>query len=117
MCPRVGLLDHMETLFLVLRGASILFSIVAAPIYIQWPFLNSRIFQDSYFSSEKMSVEYEREEEVKLGARWQMGQKGQWPGVESVCSFSERQYCIRRLHRSEAEETSVQIPLMQLTAV
>ena len=88
MCPRVGLLDHMETLFLVLRGASLLFSIVAAPIYIQWPFLNSRIFQDSYFSSEKMSVEYEREEEVKLGARWQMGQKGQWPGVESMFARS-----------------------------
>lgn len=73
-------------------------------------FLNSRIFQDSYLSSEKMSVEYEGKR-VKLGARWQMGQKGQWPGVEIyVCSFSERQYCIRRLRGSGAEETSVQIP-------
>ena len=30
----VELLDHMVTLFLVFRGTSILFSIVAAPIYI-----------------------------------------------------------------------------------
>ena len=34
MCPGVGLLDHMATLFLDFRGTSILFSIVAAPIYI-----------------------------------------------------------------------------------
>ena len=32
--PRVGLLDHMATLFLVFWGTSILFSTVAAPIYI-----------------------------------------------------------------------------------
>ena len=30
----VELLDHMVTLFLVFRGTSVLFSIVAAPIYI-----------------------------------------------------------------------------------
>ena len=30
----MGLLDHMVSLFLVFQGASILFSIVAAPIYI-----------------------------------------------------------------------------------
>ena len=30
----VGLLDHMVTLFLVFKGTSILFRIVAAPIYI-----------------------------------------------------------------------------------
>ena len=34
ICPGVGLLDHMATLFLVFKGTSILFSIVAAPIYI-----------------------------------------------------------------------------------
>ena len=34
ICPGVGLLDHMATLFLVFWGTSILFSIVAAPIYI-----------------------------------------------------------------------------------
>ena len=33
-CPGVGLLDHMVVLFLVFQGTSILFSIVAAPIYI-----------------------------------------------------------------------------------
>ena len=32
--PGVGLLDHMITLFLVFKGLSMLFSIVAAPIYI-----------------------------------------------------------------------------------
>ena len=31
---RVGLVDHMVTLFLVFKGTSILFCIVAAPIYI-----------------------------------------------------------------------------------
>ena len=34
ICPGVGLLDHMVVLFLVFLGTSILFSIVAAPIYI-----------------------------------------------------------------------------------
>ena len=33
-CPGVWLLKHMVALFLVFEGASILFSIVAAPIYI-----------------------------------------------------------------------------------
>ena len=32
--PEVGLLDHMVALFLVFKGTAILFSIVAAPIYI-----------------------------------------------------------------------------------
>ena len=36
ICPGVGLLDHMVILFLVFWGTSILFSIVAAPIYIPW---------------------------------------------------------------------------------
>ena len=61
---------------------------MAVPIYIQWPFLNSRIFQDSYFSSEKMSVEDEREKEVKPGSRWQMWQKDHWPGAESMFAYS-----------------------------
>ena len=34
ICPGVGLLDHMVVLFLVFKGPSILFSIVAVPIYI-----------------------------------------------------------------------------------
>ena len=34
ICPGVGLLDHMVALFLVFKGISILFSIVAVPIYI-----------------------------------------------------------------------------------
>ena len=35
MCSSdLGLLDHMATLFLVFWGTSMLFSIVAAPIYI-----------------------------------------------------------------------------------
>ena len=34
ICPGVELLDHMATLFIVFKGTSILFSIVATPIYI-----------------------------------------------------------------------------------
>ena len=34
MCPGVGFLDHMATQFLVFWITSILFSIVATPIYI-----------------------------------------------------------------------------------
>ena len=34
VCPGVELLGHMVFLFLVFQGTSILFSIVAAPIYI-----------------------------------------------------------------------------------
>ena len=34
ICPGVGLLDHMVALFLVVKGSAILFSIVAAPIYM-----------------------------------------------------------------------------------
>ena len=34
VCPGVGLLDHMTTLFLFFWGTTILSSIVAAPIYI-----------------------------------------------------------------------------------
>ena len=34
ICPGVGLQDHIVTLFLVSLGTCILFSIVAAPIYI-----------------------------------------------------------------------------------
>ena len=47
ICPGVGLLDHMITLFLVFKGTSILFSIVAAPVYIPtnsvrgFPFLHT----------------------------------------------------------------------------
>ena len=34
ICPGVGFLDYMVVLFLIFKGTSILFSIVAAPIYI-----------------------------------------------------------------------------------
>ena len=34
ICPGVGLLDHIATLFLVFKLISILFSIVTLPIYI-----------------------------------------------------------------------------------
>jgi len=34
ICSGVGLQDHMETLFLVFKGASMLFVRVAAPVYI-----------------------------------------------------------------------------------
>ena len=34
ICPEVALLDHMAALFLVFGGNAILFSIVAAPLYI-----------------------------------------------------------------------------------
>ena len=33
ICPEMGLLDHMTALFLVFKRTSILFSLVAAPIY------------------------------------------------------------------------------------
>ena len=45
--PGVGLQDHVVILFLVFEGTSILFSIVAAPIYIStnsvgsFPFLHT----------------------------------------------------------------------------
>ena len=47
ICPEVGLLDHMATLFLIFRGSTILFSIVAAPIHFPnsslggFPFLHT----------------------------------------------------------------------------
>ena len=34
ICLGMGLLDHMVALFLVFKGTSILFSIVAVPVYI-----------------------------------------------------------------------------------
>ena len=34
ICSEVGLLDHMVALFLVFKGTSIFFSIVALPVYI-----------------------------------------------------------------------------------
>ena len=54
VCPGVRFLTHMVTLFLVFSGTSILFSIVAAPIYIPtnsvggFPFLHT-IFSIYYF--------------------------------------------------------------------
>ena len=47
ICPGVGLLDHVVTLFLVFWGTSILFSTVVVPIYIptnsvgRFPFLHT----------------------------------------------------------------------------
>ena len=47
ICPGVGLQDHMVALFLVFKGTSKRFSIVAAPIYIPtssvggFPFLHT----------------------------------------------------------------------------
>ena len=47
MCPEVGLLDHIVALFLIFKGTSMLFSIVAIPNYIPtnsvggFPFLHS----------------------------------------------------------------------------
>lgn len=46
ICPKVGLLDHMVTLFLVCKRTSVLFSILAGPIYVStnivggFPFLH-----------------------------------------------------------------------------
>ena len=34
MCPEVGLLDHIVALFLIFKGTSMLFSVVAIPNYI-----------------------------------------------------------------------------------
>ena len=61
ICPEVGLLDYMATLFLIFRGSAILFSIVAVPIYIPnnslggFPFLHTllvfvicRLFHDGH---------------------------------------------------------------------
>ena len=42
MYPDMGFLDHMVVLFLVFCGTSVLFSIVAAPIYI--PTNNVQVF-------------------------------------------------------------------------
>ena len=60
ICPGVGLLDHMVTIFRF-KGPSILFSIVAAPIYIPtkiWEgflfstpspaFITCRLFDDGH---------------------------------------------------------------------
>jgi len=52
ICPGVGFLDHMVAVFLVFKGTSIFFSIVALPVYIPtnsvggFPFLHilSRIY-------------------------------------------------------------------------
>ena len=44
--PGVELLDHMLALFLVLGGTSILFSIVAAPIYIPTNSVGGFLFLD-----------------------------------------------------------------------
>ena len=51
ICPEVGLLDPMLVLFLAIQGTSILFSIMAAPIYIPnngqgFPFLEHFLFVD-----------------------------------------------------------------------
>ena len=51
--PGVGFLDHMVVLFLVFKGASILLSIVVAPIYfptnneVGFPFLHT--FSSFYY--------------------------------------------------------------------
>ena len=57
ICPGVGLLGHVVVLFLVSKGTSMLFSIVAVPIYIPtnsvrgFPFFHaiSRIFVGRFF--------------------------------------------------------------------
>ena len=52
VCPGVGLLDHMVTLFLSFYGTSILFSMMAAPVYILnnsaggLPYLQHLLFVD-----------------------------------------------------------------------
>ena len=52
ICSGVGLLDHMAVLFLVFEGTSILFSIVAVPIYRRVHFslyaLQQRLFADFF---------------------------------------------------------------------
>ena len=47
ICPGVELLDHMATLFIVFKGTSILFSIVATPIYIPPTVLEGSLFSTS----------------------------------------------------------------------
>ena len=47
--PRSGLLDHMVILFLVFRGTSILFSIVAALTYIPTNSVGGFPFERKYF--------------------------------------------------------------------
>ena len=46
ICPVVGLLGHMVVLFLVFKGTSILFSIVAVSIYIP-----PTVYEGSLFST------------------------------------------------------------------
>ena len=51
ICPGVGLLDHVVALFLLFSGTSILFSIVAAPIYIlKWVSCRKQIFGFAFLS-------------------------------------------------------------------
>ena len=53
ICPGIGLLDHMVILFLIFKGTSILFSVVAAQVYIPtsslggFPFLH--ILSSTYY--------------------------------------------------------------------
>ena len=70
MCLGVGLLDHMATLFLVFKRISLLFSIVAVPIFIstssvrRFPFSTPspaficRLFDDGYFDWSEVVPHY-----------------------------------------------------------
>ena len=46
-CPGVGLLVHMVVLFLIFKGTSILFPIVAAPIYFPTDRVGGLLFYTS----------------------------------------------------------------------
>ena len=48
MCPVVGLLGHMIILFLVSKGISMLFSIVAIPVYILINHARDLLFSTPY---------------------------------------------------------------------
>ena len=51
ICPVVGLLDHVAALFLVFKGISIEFTILAVPIYIPIDSAVGLLFLYTLFSS------------------------------------------------------------------
>ena len=51
ICPTVGLMDHMATLFLLFLGTALLFSIATKPIYIPTNSIKGFLFSISFLTS------------------------------------------------------------------
>ena len=67
ICPCMGLLDHMATLVLIFWGNFILFSLVAAPIYIPISSVGSSFFSTP--SPASLFVDYLMTA-ILIGVRW-----------------------------------------------